>query len=733
MNVKLLIKWMFVCVFGITTAQQITLDTSLVSSEANTIEEFWYWSGGFPVVGSGFTPNSTVTVYDTDPNGGKWRDFIGTADSQGNFSIQISAKMLRSVKGAHTVKATDAQGKTSNATLQVIANKKEIVSTSVSSSILKQSQFATNGFKVKATGLTPGVRLTVHMFTPYEQGSEVTPLDEKYADANGEFEMDINQYTLSHPWGDMMPDTPGTWRISVQEFTSDGYYGSANFRLLADNQSSSNYCTVEQQATFVPVTPITSFEIVGVGSNTSSVESDVYYEDFTSKIFDLTAGQKYSVKIKGKNNVSYAPDTYTLFMDWNQNGILDDDNEIVSEGYIYESTGTDDKFTQFDFTVPQNVINGNTRLRVLKIQSATTYSMFWPTGACGYNFASGQVEDYSLKISGGITDPGCDFDCPTDMNVNTLPGQSTATVNYNLPFTCSTQPATTCNLTYPSNNFENGINNSNFNLVANDFDVPAGQTMKITQIIPNLVRNSFGASVTFYKDNNGKPGEQIATYPDLTYASQTQIGTGFSGYPVFEVVMNLPTALEVTSGKYWVAINAQGPLIFWESKSNGTTAPSHTSTNGTIWTASPTGLDGVFKVGYECADTSTPEVVLTEGLESGSEFPEGNTIVVHNLVYKGIVIDTCIFNVKVNKILATTDVIKDQISVYPNPVKDFLKISNIQDIKKVNIYDMSGKLVFMKELNNKNADLDLSKLNSGIYILKVNSGKEVKAFKLIKK
>lgn len=46
---------------------------------------------------------------------------------------------------------------------------------------------------------------------------------------------------------------------------------------------------------------------------------------------------------------------------------------------------------------------------------------------------------------------------------------------------------------------------------------------------------------------------------------------------------------------------------------------------------------------------------------------------------------------------------------------------------------MSGKQVFAKELRSKKADLDLSKLSSGIYILKVNSGKDKKAFKLHKK
>lgn len=730
MDVKLLFKWLFLFMFGITSAQQITLDTSLVSDEPNTIEEFWYWSGGFPVVGTGFTPNSTVVVFDTDPNGKRWRDFTGTVDAQGKFSVQISAKMLTSVKGVHIVKATDSQGKTATATLNVVANPNDVLQASVSSSVLTMSQFETQGFKLKIKNLEPFVQVKVHIFSPFETGSEITPGEEKTADANGEFEMDINLFTQSYPWGESMPDTPGRWRINVQDFGANGHKGYAYFRVLPDNPSPTNYCTVQQQTNFFAPTPITSFEIVGVNSNTSSASSTDYYEDFTNKTFDLTAGQTYTVKLKGKNGSGYAPDTYTLFMDWNQNGILDEDNEIVQEGYLFNSTGEDGKFTEFQFTVPQNVLNGNTRLRILKIVSATTYSMFWPTGACGYYYSTGQVEDYTLNISGGVTDPGCSFTCPTDINADTLPGATTAKVDYNLAFNCTPSGNSSCGIDYPGNNFQNWMPTSGFNTVANDFIIPEGKTLKIDKIIPHLVRFSYGASLTFYKDNNGKPGELIVNYATPTIESQTVIGSTNDG-SAYETVIKLPELLELTAGKYWVAINAQGPLVSWETKSalsNGTTA---FTSNGNDWTPKE-GYDGVFKVSYVC-ETATPEVVLVQGLESGADFPVGNTIVVHNLVYNGVVIDTCIFNVNVTGILATAEVTKNQISFYPNPVKDFLKVSYTKEIKSLEVYDMSGKRVFSKELNRKESEIDLSKLSSGTYIVNAKVQGEMKTFKIIKK
>jgi len=727
MDVKLLFKWLFLFMFGITSAQQITLDTSLVSDEPNTIEEFWYWSGGFPVVGTGFSPNSTVTVYDTDANGKRWRDFTGTVDAQGNFSVQISAKMIRSLKGAHTVKAIDGQGKTATATLQVVANENEVLEASVSNKTLTMQQFFNFGIKLHAKNIEPNAQVVVHIFSPNESGSGIT--GQYYADANGNFDIDFNGNTPTYPWGDTMPDVAGTWRINVEQFETN-FYGTTEFRVLPDNPNPQSYDLISNVDNGIPSTPITRFEVNDVGYN-SDPNSSAFYEDMTDKVFDLQAGQTYNVKIKGKNRVDYAPDTYTLFVDWNHNGILDESNEIISEGYIFASSGVDDKFTQFPITVPQNAINGNTRIRVLKMQSATEYSLFWPTGASGYYYNSGQAEDYTLNISGGIADPGCAFTCPSDINVNTIPGGETAIVNYNLPFNCGSQGSSSCGIDYPGNNYENWMPASNFNTVANDFVIPAGKTLKIDKVIPHLIRFSYGATVAFYKDNNGKPGELIMNYATPTIESQNEIGSTTGG-TAYETVIKLPEVLELTSGKYWVAINMQGPLVSWEIKSalsNGTTA--FTTGDGQNWTAKE-GFDGVFKVSYIC-ETPEPQVVLAQGLESGAAFPEGNTVVIHNLVYEGAIIDTCVFNVNVNKILGTAEISKNQISFYPNPVKDILKVSNIKDINNIGVYDMSGKQVFAKELHQKDAEINLSKLASGIYIMKVGSGNEVKAFKLIKK
>lgn len=81
--------------------------------------------------------------------------------------------------------------------------------------------------------------------------------------------------------------------------------------------------------------------------------------------------------------------------------------------------------------------------------------------------------------------------------------------------------------------------------------------------------------------------------------------------------------------------------------------------------------------------------------------------------------------------LAVSDVNKSDISVYPNPFTEVLKISDVKGVKSVSVNDISGREV--KSLA-PSAELNLSSLSAGLYIvnLKMEDG-SVKTFKAIKK
>ena len=78
--------------------------------------------------------------------------------------------------------------------------------------------------------------------------------------------------------------------------------------------------------------------------------------------------------------------------------------------------------------------------------------------------------------------------------------------------------------------------------------------------------------------------------------------------------------------------------------------------------------------------------------------------------------------------------VNQSIRFYPNPVTDKLTIQSANEsIQIISIYDVNGKLLIQTEAHGLQQELELSELNSGIYILKVKTGKETFTGRIIKK
>lgn len=75
----------------------------------------------------------------------------------------------------------------------------------------------------------------------------------------------------------------------------------------------------------------------------------------------------------------------------------------------------------------------------------------------------------------------------------------------------------------------------------------------------------------------------------------------------------------------------------------------------------------------------------------------------------------------------------NQISFYPNPIKDILTIDNF-NFSKVSIYSILGQLLEVKE-NNQNSNsvqLNMTNYSKGMYILVLENENETKSIKVIK-
>ena len=70
------------------------------------------------------------------------------------------------------------------------------------------------------------------------------------------------------------------------------------------------------------------------------------------------------------------------------------------------------------------------------------------------------------------------------------------------------------------------------------------------------------------------------------------------------------------------------------------------------------------------------------------------------------------------------------ISVYPNPANSTLFVNGLTEKSKVTIYDLSGKMIFNKQISEN--QIDISKLANGTYSIKIESAKGIVTKKFVK-
>ena len=83
-------------------------------------------------------------------------------------------------------------------------------------------------------------------------------------------------------------------------------------------------------------------------------------------------------------------------------------------------------------------------------------------------------------------------------------------------------------------------------------------------------------------------------------------------------------------------------------------------------------------------------------------------------------------------ILGANDFIETTVSLYPNPSNELINISFDEDqLSKLELYDVTGKLLFKKDLNTNTYALNIANYPSGTYLVKVFNQNNVSVNKKI--
>ncbi|WP_084403467.1 T9SS type A sorting domain-containing protein [Epilithonimonas caeni] len=79
--------------------------------------------------------------------------------------------------------------------------------------------------------------------------------------------------------------------------------------------------------------------------------------------------------------------------------------------------------------------------------------------------------------------------------------------------------------------------------------------------------------------------------------------------------------------------------------------------------------------------------------------------------------------------LAVADISKNTVSIYPNPVTESLTVSmNFKKTEAAEIYSLDGRKVSESNINSNNNVINVSKLNKGVYLLKIKGTDIVQKF-----
>lgn len=278
------------------------------------------------------------------------------------------------------------------------------------------------------------------------------------------------------------------------------------------------YCTITLLG---DIEPITYVEFAGIENTTSpDVNGTPSQEFFLDQMATVDRGETYTITLEGNTNGNFA-NSFTVFIDWNQDGEFDIETERYESGIIVNSTGVDGQQATGSIEVPGTAALGETRMRVTKMY---TDAEDYAADACA-DVIYGQTEDYTVVVEQGEY-PG--VDCTPHAQV--------------------------------SNEFENGLfMEAGGQNLADDFTVSTNtQSFSAHGMTLNAMSQGGIESfdVIFYEDNNGAPGAAYgAGVSNLVPTSQEVIGTAF-GFDVHEVVLDFPTAIEFAG-------TGTGPVTYW--------------------------------------------------------------------------------------------------------------------------------------------------------------------------
>ncbi|MBQ0736873.1 GEVED domain-containing protein [Mesonia mobilis] len=461
---------------------------------------------------------------------------------------------------------------------------------------------------------------------------------------------------------------------------------------------------------------------VQLGSIDNSSGAGNGYSDFTNLSTSLSKNVSSTISITPTWTGTQYNEAYSVWIDYNQDGDFNDTGEQV-----FTRSATQNSPVSGSFTVPSSALEGATRMRVsMKYNGIPT--------ACE-SFSYGEVEDYTVTISGGTADTEAPS-APTNLSANNV-------------------TETTVDLSWSASTDNVGVTGYDVYQGSSLLGSVTGTTTQITGLTANTSYSFYveakdaegnisAASNTVSVTTSGAPavnycasqgnnssyewidlvalnGMSNATGDDGGYADYTNQVTSL---PYGSNTVNISAGFSGSSyteyWKIWIDYNKNGMFESSELMVSGSSSSSAT-------------LSGTFTV-------PTSALAGTTRMRVSMKYNAAQTAC-ESFSYGEVEDYTVNIGQSVNAIATTTQegqelgnetIASFEAKLYPNPVSGNILNVRMNDARETayQIFDMMGKKVLQGNLSS--STIQVNGLSSGVYLLKLNDGQKEIVKKFIK-
>ncbi|WKW46941.1 T9SS type A sorting domain-containing protein [Myroides sp. JBRI-B21084] len=219
------------------------------------------------------------------------------------------------------------------------------------------------------------------------------------------------------------------------------------------------------------------------------------------------------------------------------------------------------------------------------------------------------------------------------------------------------------------------------------------------------------------------------TIADLNTANDTYVW-----YVDNTTATPLPNTFVITSGSYYIARESMGCISARTNVAvNVGAVPSSPTGQATQYFPFPAKVSDLLmnQPGVKWYSTINDAVAMVNELL-------GSTFLMDGVTYYGILVSpnncgSAPTAVKVMINLSNAELDLAQLKYYPNPVDSELNITYTEEIKRVEVFTLTGQRVMSNEYNSNEVKTDLSRLSAGTYLVKVETAKASQFIKVVKR